>query len=66
MLRYSWYINQSTTRQVKTKLLPWTQEQSFEFDSVGGVPLCNRSSGENTEVLSKIQSPITFLWSPFV
>jgi len=42
MLRYSWYINQTTTRQVKTKLLPWTQEQSFEFYNVGGVPLCQQ------------------------
>jgi len=42
MLRYSWYINQTTTRQVKTKLLPWTQEQSFEFDNVGGVPSCQQ------------------------
>ena len=41
MLRYSWYINQ-TRRQFKTKLLPWTQEQSFEFDNVGRVPLCQQ------------------------
>jgi len=42
MLRYSWYINQKTTRQVKTKLLPWTQEQGFEFDNVSRVPLCQQ------------------------
>jgi len=42
MLRYSWYINKTTTRQVKTEPLPWTQEQSFESDNVGGVPLCQQ------------------------
>jgi hypothetical protein len=38
MLILSWYENQSTTWQVKIKLLQQTQEQRFELDSVGGVP----------------------------